>query len=426
MILVYNFLLFFLFLLLLPLIIPVVMIREKYRGRSLERLGLRTPALQQQLSVVRSDGPVIWMHALSVGEVTSALPLVKAIRDDIPQAVIVFSVATRSGRQIADSLIAPHADSIVYSPFDLWFSVQRYISAINADLFILVETDFWPNWLYQLKTRKIPAMLVNGRVSEKSFAAYRRLHFFFKPMFRSFSLLAMQTGKDAETMVSLGIEPEKVISLGNLKYDLDTENPASSFIDRSELAVPEDIYIWVCGSTHPGEEELLFSTFKEIAKDNNLYLILAPRDISRGDELASLAEQLGLEARRRQGNGSGGDVLILDTIGELASCYRLAKVAFVGGSLVAQGGHNPIEPAAFGVPVLFGSHMEDFSEIADDLVACGGARTVTGGSLTSVVSSILQNDAVHDDMARAARGLVEQYRGGVHQHLQALHRLLEK
>ncbi len=426
MILVYNFLLTFIVLLLLPLIGLFVMVRSKYRGRTLQRLGFKTDGIRKKPAAHNAAHPVIWIHALSVGEVTSALPLVKAIRDDMRSAVIVFTAATRSGKQVADILIAHQVDSVLYSPFDLSFAVQRYIAAISPNLFILVETDFWPNWLWQLKAHEIPAMLVNGRISEKSFASYNRFLFFFRPMFRCFDLLSMQTTGDADKMIDLGIDPEKVITFGNLKYDMATKNGAGTRVDRAALAIDEDLTIWVCGSTHPGEEDFLFSAFKELAEDNNLFLILAPRDISRGNELVGLARQFGLAARTRKSRATGGNVLILDTIGELASCYGIGRLAFVGGSLVGQGGHNPIEPAAYGVPVLFGSHMEDFMEIAHDLVACGGAETVTAQSLATIASDILKSDNVHAAMAESARALVEQHRGGLANHLQAIHRLLQK
>lgn len=426
MILVYNFLLAFFSLLLLPLIGVVVMCRSKYRGRSLERMGFKTSVIRKKLAAYNEAEPVIWIHALSVGEVTSALPLVNAIRKDMNSAVIVFTTATRSGRQVADTLIAPYADLILYSPFDLWFAVQQYITAIKPHLFILVETDFWPGWLRQLKVKKIPAMLVNGRISEKSFAAYNRFLFFFSPMFRCFNLLSMQTNEDSDKMIELGLDPEKIITLGNLKYDMDTENAAGKMLDRSALAVDEKTVILVCGSTHPGEEGILFTAFKQLADNNDIFLILAPRDISRGKRLVDLARQIGLEAHTRQSRATGGNVLILDTIGELASCYCLARLAFVGGSLVAQGGHNPIEPAAYGVPVLFGSHMDDFAEISHDLVACDGAITVTAESFVTVASDILKRNDVHAAMAKAAKALVDQHRGGMVRHLQAIHQLLRK
>jgi 3-deoxy-D-manno-octulosonic-acid transferase len=368
----------------------------------------------------------IWIHALSVGEVTSALPLVKAIRDDMSDVVIIFTAATRSGKQLADTILAPHADLICYGPFDLWFAIQRYVAAIRPDLFILVETDFWPNWLWFLNRKKIPAMLVNGRISEKSFALYTRFSFIFKPMFQRFSLLSMQTEADAEKMIDFGINADQVITLGNLKYDMDTTDLSANGISRQALGIAEKQRIWVCGSTHAGEEIILFSVFARLAAEAELFLILAPRDIGRAHELTDLARKYNLQpATRTARPGKGGNVLILDTIGELSSCYRLAHLAFVGGSLVARGGHNPIEPAACEVPVLFGPHMEDFSEIAQSLIACGGAETVTAETLPRVVSKILNHNIIHAEMAEHAGNLVRQHRGGMTRHMQAIHQLLE-
>ncbi|MCW5200177.1 hypothetical protein VU05_05765, partial [Desulfobulbus sp. F1] len=324
--------------------------------------------LRDILTAAKS-GSVIWLHALSVGEVTSALPLVKAIRENICPARIVFTAATRSGRELAEKLIKLHADLVLYSPLDVPCAVRQYLEAIKPSLFILVETDFWPNWLQQLKQRQVPVMLVNGRISAKSFAAYRRFAFFFQPMFRCFSLLSMQTAHDRSLMIELGNPAERVVCLGNLKYEV---GRGESIRLGSVSRYDDTGHVWVCGSTHPGEEELIFAAFKtvgaylRVCPDNlPLRLIIAPRKIERGSELVKLAHQFGLTADlRSSGTATNSNVLILDTIGELSSCYSLARLAFIGGSLVAEGGHNPIEAAVQGVPVLFGPHMDDFAEIA--------------------------------------------------------------
>ena len=435
MILLYNILFSAAVLLLLPLLIPIILARAKYRGRTLERLGLNNKQLKQfqAKSKTKRQQPVIWIHALSVGEVTSALPLVRTIHTDLPAARIVFSAATRSGKQVADDLIAPFAETVVYSPFDLNFAVQRYLAAITPDLFILVETDFWPNWLYQLKKNSVPVMLVNGRISTKSFASYNRFLFFFKPMFDCFSLLSMQTAKDADRMTALGIGADKVISLANLKYGMDIQAVDSISRDPQLARPAEDNIIWVCGSTHRGEEEILFSTFQGLinSRDNNreqaekLFLILAPRNINRGRELVQLARQYDLDPCSRSSGKTGGNVLILDTIGELAACYGLARLAFVGGSLVPCGGHNPLEPAKYGVPVLFGSHMEDFSEISHDLIACGGGKTIAAKTLPAIAADLLFKQETHSGMAESAAAFVARQSGGMNRYLQQIRHLLE-
>ncbi len=361
------------------------------------------------------------MHALSVGEVTSALPLVKAIRESIRPAALVFSATTHSGKELAERLIAPHVDLVLFSPLDFPCAVRRCLDAIRPSCFILVETDFWPNWLRQLQRRQIPAMLVNGRISEKSFASYRRFAFFFRPMFRCFSLLSMQTAQDRDKMLALGIPAERLVCLGNLKYDL----PARQAAPPDLASAYDHRLVWGCGSTHPGEEELIFAAFKKLA-GLHLRLIIAPRKIERGGELLNLARSFGLNAVLRSSGAAGAEnsVFILDTIGELAGCYSLARLAFIGGSLVDEGGHNPIEAAAQGVPVLFGQHMEDFAEIARDLVDCGGAAVVTAETLAETAAAIFNDDALHTAMSGAARRLVEQQRGGVARHVQAVQELL--
>ncbi|CAK8715118.1 3-deoxy-D-manno-octulosonic acid transferase [Candidatus Electronema halotolerans] len=407
-----------------------VLRKSSCQGRIVERLGLKRHQFAAQRSSV-PQGPTIWLHALSVGEVSSALPLVKGIRRQFGSVRIVFTASTRSGKALAEHLISPHADLVLYSPLDCRFAVRRYLSAIRPDLFILVETDFWPNWLTLLRRQQVPIMLVNGRISAKSLAAYRRFAFFFKPMFRCFDLLAMQTAEERDKMLALGLPAEKVVVLGNLKYDLPMQQAAPP-----DLAAEQGQLVWVCGSTHPGEEEVIFAAFKYIVGANPcgcpdhspLQLLLAPRQISRGSELVRLARSFGLAADLRSSGTRSPEsrVLILDTIGELAACYSLARLAFIGGSLADAGGHNPIEAAAQGVPVLFGPHTEDFAEIARDLCSCGGAKVVSAESLAEQVAAILSDDALHAAMSAAARQLVEQQRGSVERHLQAVRTLLRQ
>ncbi|MCP4213393.1 MAG: hypothetical protein GY765_02000, partial [bacterium] len=208
----------------------ITLSREKYRGRTLERLGLKSKKIQEALVEARkgrvvgekaTSSSVIWIHALSVGEVTSVVPLVKALRADKTEAVIILTVGTSSGKKTAENLLSSSVELILSSPFDLRFAVQRYIAAFQPDIFIQVEADFWPNWLSLLRKNKVPTLLVNGRISEKSFAAYQRFAFFFRPMFCSFDVLSMQTGKDCRKMGLLGVPADRIVALGNLKYDME-------------------------------------------------------------------------------------------------------------------------------------------------------------------------------------------------------------
>ncbi len=426
MILVYNFLQILFLAVGLPLLVPLVLSRRKYRGRLMARLGLSRAGVLAAPPPGR--GKTIWIHALSVGEVTSALPLVRGIRESMPTAVIIFSAATRTGMAVAEQYIRPFADQVVPAPLDLLFAVNRYIRAIRPDLFILVESNFWPNWLNQLRKHNIPAMLVNGRMSDRSFRLYRRFRFFFKPMFRCLTLLSMQTAEGAAQMRQLGLPGQRILSLGNLKYDTVPTAPATD--DRQAAPnITRDSLVWICGSTHRGEEEIILDAYAGLKTGiDRLALIIAPRDIGRSREIMHLAETRGLRAGRRTAPPERpGRLLILDTIGELASLYRLARVAFIGGSLVAGGGHNPLEAAACGVPVLFGPHMEDFREIARDLVQCGGGLTVNSAAeLTRAVQRILSDDRFRASMSAAAVGLVTAKAGVVARHLHEIETLLNK
>lgn len=416
------------------LALPVILClaaRPKYRQRFLRRLGW---GLQQQLAhVLAAAGtPTFWMHALSVGEVTSALPLVRGLRGAYPTANIVFSVATRSGSKVAHKLLFPHIDALIAAPLDIGPVVPSFLRVIRPDLFILVETDFWPHWLHCLAQQDIPRLLVNGRISKPSFQRYRRWAALFRPMFASFTLLSMQTAADAEKMIALGLDGGRVVNLGNLKFDtsqLQTREPDQCIIAsaRERYGFAAATPLWICGSTHAGEEAIIFQVFSALrTRTPDLQLLLAPRNIERGQDIVTLAGQFGLPCRRWSTDQvSQGPVLILDTIGELAACYAMADMVFVGGSLVAEGGHNPIEPAAVHVPVLFGPHMEDFSEIAATLVQSGGACQVASTlELQEKLQQILTDASLRRSMARAGWRYVQSNRGVVRRHLQVINDLL--
>ena len=410
-----------------PVLFVKVILTPKYRSRSGKRLGF---ALGQSPGDSGSGWPRIWVHALSVGEVASAINLVQELRRSFPQGVIIFSAATRAGDSFARATLGEHVDCFAPFPFDLLWSVRRLISWVNPDLFLLVETDFWPNFLWELDRRGIPSLLVNGRVSESSLARYRRFRFLFRPLFNSFQALAMQTEEDAISMRQLGVDHARLEVLGNLKYDAALSGSGlKAGLDRTALQIPEQALVWVAGSTHRGEEEIIFNAFEKAARScANLFLIVAPRNVERGGELAAMAARRNLSAFRRSLGGAGeGSVLILDTLGELSSVYGLCEVAFVGGSLVPQRGHNPLEPAVYGKPVLFGPCMEDFAEISRDLLAVGGARQVHDEEeLCAALTFFLADPVERERAGRQAQGLIASRRGVTEAHIALIRRILAR
>ncbi|MFA6284004.1 MAG: 3-deoxy-D-manno-octulosonic acid transferase [Desulfurivibrionaceae bacterium] len=410
-----------------PLLFVKVILTPKYRSRTAKRLGFALGAGPYGSAPGRQ--PRIWVHALSVGEVASARNLVQELRRSYPQGILVFSAATRAGESFARSTLAEQVDCFAPFPFDLLVSVKRLISWVKPDIFVLVETDFWPNFLRELNRRNIPALLVNGRASEGSLARYRKFRWLFAPLFNSFQTLAMQTEQDASSMQQLGVDPARLVVLGNLKYD--AALPGSSVkagLDREALHIPAQALVWVAGSTHKGEEEIIFNAFQRAARScANLFLVVAPRNVERGAELAAMAAKLGLSAFRRSLGGAGGTVLILDTLGELSSVYALCDVAFVGGSLVPQRGHNPLEPAVHRKPVLFGPFMEDFAEISRDLLAVGGARQVHDeAELHAGLSLLLGDPAERERAGQRAQGLVASRRGVTGAHIGLIRDLLAR
>jgi len=405
----------------LPFLLTLVLLTPKYRLRTLKRLGF---GLRSQLIAGKRKGAgrTIWIHGLSVGEVTSALPLVSGIRTRFPDAYLVFSASTSSGARVAEQLLADRTDLLIPFPLDILPVTAFFVRLIRPDLFILVETDFWPNILSCLQRNNVPIMLVNGRISHKSMASYRRFPFFFKPLFQTFRHLCMQTETDRVNMIDLGVPEERVHNLGNLKFDTPLVT-ASTATQGPPMELPDDSRLLIAGSTHRGEEEIILSTYVRLrAAFPDLFLMIAPRDISRGKEIQELAAAKGITGTcRSEGRQSSQRLLVLDTIGELAGCYRFADIAFVGGSLVPQGGHNPIEPAIMGAPVLFGPYMEDFAEVGQDLLTAGGAKRVGGEeSLFQAVTAWFVDERLRKAAGLAALGCVEKQQGVIERHLQLI------
>lgn len=422
LIFIYNILQFVILALFWPLLLLGIATREKYRGGFTARMGLR---LSRELPPPDSHNLNFWIHALSVGEVTSAVPLISGIRDTWPDSRIVVTVTTTSGMQTAKNLLQDKADFILSSPLDIRPVVAGFIRKIDPDIYIHVETDFWPNQLQLLHKAHIPTILVNGRISESSFQSYRKFSFFFKPMFRCFNHLCMQTEKDRAAMESLGIPREALHTLGNLKFD--TLIPGTSIdIDYTAL-LPQDALVFTAGSTHPGEEEILLSVYARIRhRFPHIYMVIVPRDPARGEEIRKIAKNRQLHAvLRSQLTGDHGNLLIVDTLGELINFYRYSGIAFVGGSLVPEGGHNPIEPAIFSIPVIYGKHMEDFYEIAEDLEQCGGGTTAfDADQLESILVRLSEQPEQRQQMGEAAVNCIENKKGVIKKHLSLINSLL--
>jgi len=355
------------------LILPAVLFYHLYRSISRGR----APALAQRFGLLPyttaakiAGRPVIWLHAVSVGEAIAARPLLQALREAYTDHCLLVSVSTETGLAVLNKFSEP--DLCIYFPFDFLPAVQASLGSINPRLIIIMETEIWPNFIYEAARRNIPLYLVNGRISDRSFRRYRIFRHFFRESLDRFTALCMQTETDSERIVHIGAPKERTFTCGNLKYDIPWGQV--SYEERSSLrreyGIPERRLVLVAASTHPGEEELLLPIWRQLAeKRNDLQLVLAPRHPERAADLAALLEKHGLACRRRTsltGNAmlAPGQVLLLDTVGELMRLYALCDLTFVGGSMVPTGGHNLLEPASRGIPMVFGPHMANFREIA--------------------------------------------------------------
>jgi 3-deoxy-D-manno-octulosonic-acid transferase len=352
--------------------------------------------------------PRCWIHAVSVGESAAAVPLVEEIRRRWPELGIVVSTITPTGARIVAERLAGAATHR-YFPIDLPGPVRRALDAARPRFFIAIETELWPNFLRALARRRIPAMIANGRISDRSFRRYRWVRVLMRRVLANVSVFAMQTEEDARRIIALGAAPSRVVVTGNLKSDLVPEAAGDEpAIWRERLGLGADTRVWIAGSTHRGEEALVLDAFLSArTRCPGLALLLAPRHPERAGEVEDLIRARGLAAVRRSrlpAGGAPGAVVILDTVGELAALYALAEVVFVGGSLVPIGGHNVLEPAMRGKPVLVGPHTSNFREGADLLQRSGGGLVVKDGpELERELARLLEDRDLARRMGEAAR-----------------------
>jgi 3-deoxy-D-manno-octulosonic-acid transferase len=390
----------------------------KYLSSFRERLGRSLPPLG-------ADGaPALWVHAVSVGEVLIARPLGEALRQRLPGQRVVLSTTTLTGMALARQ---GAGSAVFFAPFDLRGPVRRALEAVRPRLLVLVETELWPNLIHEARRSGARVAIVNGRLSPRSYSRYRFFRRLLRPVLRDVDLFLMQSEAHANRIRALGAPPDRVSVPGNLKYDALPEPRPTPLLGAVRARGGR---LWVAGSTMDGEEEKVLDAFAAIrAAAPDLRLVLAPRHPERFASAVAAVEGRGMSWQRRTALGESpwteGDVLVLDTIGELAALYEAAAVVFVGGSLVEAGGHNVLEPAAAGKPVVVGPHMENFREIAEAFVAEDALIQVAGeAELTRMVGALLSEPTRAAAMGARARALVERHRGAMNRTAEALVSLL--
>lgn len=432
-----------------PVILVILLAKERCRRGLPQRLGLREGSFglsrlfgffernkpDQPNKPNEPDKLVIWIHAVSLGEVVAVVPLVKELHRRHPHHRFVVSTVTETGREAVEQRLAGVAQHR-YAPLDFPWVVSRAIARVNPCLYVFVETELWPNLLRQLRRRGVPTVMVNGRLSSRSFARQRwgPIRSFYQAMVRMISLCLMQSDRDVERIVALGADARVVQRTGNIKFDQQIHAVSDSALTRTGVGLLQEEQLIVAGSTHPGEEGALVDAYRTVvAQYPAAVLLLAPRHIERAGEVEAMVRARGVAVQRRTAIGQTGSlpatgprVIILDSRGELAAIYREAVVAYVGGTLVPVGGHNLLEPAMWGKPVLFGPYTDHCAEIADLLIQAGGGRRVTQADLTQQLIGLFRDADVRAQVGRSARQVVEQNQGALHRTVEAIDRVLTR
>ncbi len=400
-----------------PVILFKLITVPKYRAGLTQKLGRLRKGV---LKVIKGTRP-IWVHAVSVGEVMAAHPLIRELKKKYPHRKLILSTVTVTGNYTARRRV-PEADAVFYFPFDYPCIVRRVIQGINPAVVLVAETELWPNFFRELKRLGIPSALINGRISPKSHKNYLKFKTFFRQVFDQVTLLCMQSEEDALRIEDIGADPGKIMITGNLKFDQKIP------ITRSNLiAIPPDRKVITAGSTHRGEETALVEIFSRLReKYPKLLLIIAPRHPERFDEVEGVINGAGFECQRRSTlKGTVKDILLLDTIGELRTFYAVCDIAFVGGSLVKVGGHNLLEPAAVKKPVIFSRYMFNFKEISEALMSSGGGIMVKDkGELYLQLDNLLSDPERARRMGERAFRIIEANSGAAKKTLDAIGRLI--
>ncbi len=432
---------------------PLILTSPKRRQTFWRRLGLKPSPQQSGTSSVNrlvkskdsrgrrcseSSGGrrPIWVHALSVGEVVSATPLVKALRSRFPKHALVFTASTQSGFQTAARLFDRYAVEIAYFPYDLPFCVKKIINRIDPALVMIVETDIWPNFIHFTRARNIPVMLVNARISGKAMRGYLRFGFFTQLMFGAFTTVCVQSRADVSRFNRLGIALERLEVCGNMKFDAQPLETSDRDIERFRQALKLSAArpIIVAGSTHPGEEAIILKAWPQLKQNQpELLLIIVPRDPNRSEEIRRLCQNVGVSSQTlTQWRGQPNpvrcpDVLIVDVIGKLQTLYGLAHIAFIGGSLAPCGGHNPLEAALLAKPILFGPDMRDFESIRRKLLDAQAALQVNDADdLYHALAQLLNDTSRALEMGQNAYQVVLQNRGAAGKIVDAAARCLDE
>lgn len=396
----------------LPFLVPLALSKKR---REPDRLGLNLPRYPE------GNEKSIWIHALSVGEVISAIPVIKSLKKKYPEQRLILTVKTLQGMRVAEKETGRNVDSLYYMPLDFWWSMKQLERVIKPCLLILVETDIWPGMISCLKKKGVKIILINGRISPGTYKSYRRFRFLWAGILNDIDLYLMQSGLDSRRLLAAGVSPEKVHTVGNIKFDREWP-PIHSDEKESwlkKLNLPSDSRNIIAGSTHEGEEEVILDVFVRLRSlFPDVRLIIAPRKPERAQDILKLIPETKFNTALRNDPDlkakPSSDIIVIDSLGELGRLYSIAHISFVGGSLVPVGGHNLLEPAVFGRPVLFGKHTHNFVLMSRLLAQAGGGLIVENGEdLFITIKELLSDSHRAEETGKRARQFVMENSGAL-------------
>ena len=406
--------------------LPVFIAKGKFGASWRERFG-RVP---REVSKTLSSERVLWVHAVSVGEVGLAIGFLDRLREALPEFRFVITTTTLAGHEVAQK-IKKEEDVLLYFPVDFRSAIRRFIKSISPEVMVLFETEIWPNLIWELSARKIPVFILNGRISDRAFQQYRKIRVFLKRVLGHLSLIAAQDERMRGRFIALGADPEKVTVTGNVKFDWKpVQGAAPAEAQRLQrFCKKASEFLCVAGSTHEGEEEVFFSIHRKLQNScPGFRLLIAPRHLNRMAAIETSALKYGLSARRIGLEDRGfekaiheGEILLLDQMGVLPFLYETADLVFVGGSLVPVGGHNLVEPAYFERPILFGPFMNNFLEMAEEFKKNEAACPVKdAGDLEKNILDLFSTPARRQSLGKAAKRLVLHHQGAQQRNIELL------
>ena len=417
-----------LYTLILCMLMPVVLGRLIWRGWRNREYWRRWGERFGRFPSPEMNSP-IWIHAVSVGEVRAAQPLVREIKQRWPAIPLLVTTTTPTGSEQVKALFG---ESVLhtYLPYDLPGPVKRFLDGAQPRLALIMETELWPNLFHGCASRKIPIIIANARLSARSLRGYRRVSSLIRETLRSIYLVAAQGEQDAERFRQLGMEADRIRVTGSMKFDQPLPEGLQKHAGELRRRLGEKRMLWIAASTHQGEEEQILDAFRQVRREHpDCLLMLVPRHPERFGRVAELCSRAGFRVVRRSSGrpcDQDVDIFLGDTMGELMLFYAASDVAFVGGSLVPTGGHNMLEPAALGKPVIAGPHLFNFTEIAAAMERAGAlCRVADGAELAEVTSRLLSSPEERAGMGEAGRRLVQQNRGALQRVLDLVRPCLE-